>query len=206
MPVTPAMLRLGPVLLGDGGLVELASLCAEVDGDWLVVLGAGLDEARRGIDEFVLAAAVAALRPGLRLGVATAVGDGRAASVIAREATCAQLLGACDALVLEGEPDACADAARIVAALFTPGHHSLTTPTASIADAVNDPSPSVAGGPPIRFRAGTELRGPSGSASEVVGTAGVLDLSSVARPGPWDLVVARHPPLRPRELREALCA
>lgn len=203
----PPMLRLPTLELDREGFGALVELCAALAASWLVVVSRALDASQRGIDEFALASAVAAARDGVRLGVATSLGAARVPSLIAREATSAQLLGACDALVLEGEEAACVDAARIVAALFTPGRHSVATPTSAIAEAVNDPQPSVAGGPPIRFAAGRALRGLSDGAVADLGEVRVAwPDEPLPDAVPDTLVVLQGGPASPAALRARLRA
>lgn len=138
---TPALLRLPDELEGVDSFAALGAAIDELGTAATVVLG----RLRIGgvvLDEFAVAGALGSGPTPRRLGVATPVGAGRAASIIAREATAASLLGGCEVLLLEGAPASCVDAARVVAALFTPGRHTLSTATASITEAVNDPLPS----------------------------------------------------------------
>lgn len=199
------LLLLPPTLLGREDLDDLAGLAAALSDDWVVVVGEQLDRAHRALDPFCVAAALAALRPGLALGVEAAVGAGRVPSLLAREATAAELLGACRALVLRGDDDACADAARIVERLFTPGVHTLATPTASITEAVNDPQPSVEGGPAACWAAGASLRRLEGAVAHDAGEVEEVALpGALPDPRPGRLVVLRHPPASPSALASAI--
>ncbi len=205
MAVIPPLLLLPTMVLDPDGLDELAALCGDLAPRWLVLVGHAVDDEQRPIDEFALAVALVAAHGELRVGVATQVGAGRVPSIIAREATSAELLGACDAVFLEGPIEECADAARVIEALFAPGTHSLTTPTASIAEAVNDPQPSRPGGPPVRFATGGALRGLRDGRFCDLGAIHVAQLPGAlpdARDG--DLVVLRHPAGRPAALGAAM--
>jgi hypothetical protein len=143
----PPLVRLPATLLDHDGIGALAA-CVELAGPGrTVVIGdqrsaPGAVRDGSALDGFVVAAALAARGMPSRLGVAARVGAGRVASLVAREATAAQLLGACDVLVLEGSPGDCRDAARVIGALFTDGAHTVTTPSSSIVDARNLPLPA----------------------------------------------------------------
>jgi hypothetical protein len=204
--MSPSILRLPPLLVDMSDLGALAELVARLSVAWMVLIGASRSAAGDELDPFVLAAALASALHGRPLGVATDVGAGRTASMVAREATTTQLLGGCDALVLEGEPGACRDAALVVEALFEPGTHTVATPTAQIVDAVNDPVPNVEGGPPVRWRDGGRLRrlGVDGAAVDV-GDVLDIELSEVHQVSrPASLVVVQHPHVTVRELSAAL--
>lgn len=153
----PPLVRLPATLLDHDSLDALAR-CVELAGKGRTV-ALGDQRARTGavLDGFVVAAALAARGAAGRLGVVASVGTGRAASLVAREATAAQLLGACDVLVLDGPAADCRDAARIIGALFTEGVHTVTTPSSSVVDARNLPLPDVLGGPPVCWREGDDV-------------------------------------------------
>jgi hypothetical protein len=158
-----------------------------------VLVGTQRTASGDALDEFTVAAALRARDRRVRLGVATQVGAGRAPSLLAREATTTQLLGACEALLLAGAPEACRDAAAILGAMFEPGAHTLVTTTASIDGAVNDPVPSVEGGVAVLWRVGDELHGLDGGDDAVVGVAldATLD-APLPEPTPGTLVVVHH--------------
>ena len=206
----PALVVLPATVLGPGGLAGL-SACASVLAPGRVVVASAQRSARGEIlDEFVVAAALRAAagpatREGLRIGVLARVAQGRAASVVAREATTAQLLGACDVVVLDGAPAACADAAAVLAALFSPGVHTVTSGAERVLDAPNLPGPSVPGGPPVVWRDGTSLRAMGPRGSEVVGE--VLDVvpgDPLPAPAEGVLVVLDSPLVAPDELAATL--
>jgi hypothetical protein len=203
----PSLLRLPAASLGRGALDVLAELVASLSAGRLVVVGAQRTAAGGELDAFTVAAALVARRTHVRVGVAASVGAGRHSSMLAREATTAQLLGACEVLLLEGDPQACSDAATIVGALFEPGRHTLSTTTESILDAVNDPTPSVTGGPPVLWRVGGELHRLVDGADAVVGE--VLDVAPRAplpAPARGTLVVAHHDEVPVDALRAAMHA
>ena len=150
----PPLVRLPATVLDHDALAR----CVDAVGQArTVLLGAQRSPHGDVLDEFVVAASISQRRPAATLGVAARVGGGRAASIVAREATTAQLLGACTLLYLEGEASGCRDAAAIVTALFTEGVHSVTTPSARVAGARNLPLPDVTGGPPVCWREGDTL-------------------------------------------------
>jgi hypothetical protein len=159
----PSLVLLPSAVLDEGSMGTLAS-CADAVGKGRVVLLAPqrTDEGHE-LDSFVVAAAVAE-HAHAALGVAARVGAGRAASIIAREATAAQLLGACHALFLEGDVASCRDAATVIASLFVEGTHTVITDTAHVDGARNLPVPDVAGGPGIFWRDHDEVwhQGPDG--------------------------------------------
>ena len=189
----PALLRLPSSSLGPDALDALAALVVARSPGQLVLLGPQRTTTGEKLDEFTLAAALVARDERVRLGVATSVGAGRAPSLVAREATTTQLLGACELLLLEGEPSACRDAAAIIEALFAPGAHTVTTRTASITGAVNDPVPSVDGGPPVLWRDGAALHRLVAGAETRVGDALDVPLpGALPAPAPGTLVVAVH--------------
>lgn len=154
--MTASLVRLPPVVL-DEDAIEVLARCADAVGDGRVVL-VGPQRTADGheLDPFVVAVAVAH-HANAELGVAARVGAGRAASIIAREATAAQLLGACHALYLEGEAASCRDAATVIAALFVVGSHTVVTDTERVDGARNLPVPDVDGGPGIFWRDGDEV-------------------------------------------------
>jgi hypothetical protein len=202
------LLRLPETILADtADLDALAGLVGTLSKSWLVVLGAQRNGLGDPLDEFAVASAIVARDSSVRVGVATSVGGGRVHALVAREATTTQLLGACDVVLLEGDPAVCRDAARIVTALFQPGTHSMETPSGAIDGAVNDPVPSVTGGPPVLWREGSALRRLVDDVEASVG-----DVRDVAVPGPLPeptenvLVVARHEVGSPTLLRTALRA
>jgi hypothetical protein len=184
----PPLVRLPATTLDDGDLEGLAAVAGRLPGR-TVLVGVQRDARGAELDEFVVAAALAA-RGARGIGVAARVDAGRAASVVAREATTAQLLGACAVLLLEGPPGACRDAAVVVSALFAPGVHAVTTPTASVVGARNLPLPDVPGGPPVAWREGDGLYSLVDREPRRVGAA------TVAPPGALPdaaLVVLAHP-------------
>jgi hypothetical protein len=217
----PPLVRLPTTVLAppgladaDGGDLDDLAACVELltgdllgrdllAGDRTVVVGSQRTAAGDALDEFVVAAALAA-RTGRRLAVAARVGAGRAHALVARESTAAQLLGAADVVVLEGDPAACRDAAIVLAALFTEGAHTVVTATGAIANARNLPLPDVAGGPPVCWREGAALHGVVDGAVVPVGSA--TDATPSALPGARDaqLVVLDAPLAAPSALRAAL--
>jgi hypothetical protein len=185
----PALLRLPAVPLEPDGLAELAGLVAALSRRWCVLVGPARTAAGSALDEFTLATALAVVS-GTRVGVAATLDAGRAPGIVAREATTSQLLGACEVLLLEGPVPSCRDAAKVVGALFTPGAHTVTTPTASVTGAVNDPVPDVDGGPAVLWREGADLCRLVGGEPDRVG--GVLDVAPgdpLPAPEPATLVV-----------------
>ncbi len=153
----PPLVRLPATRLDHDAIGALAT-CVELAGAGrTVVVGDQRGASGTALDAFVVAAALAAGGVAGAIGIAATVGAGRAASVVAREATAAQLLGACDVLVLEGPAPDCRDAARIIGALFTEGAHTVSTPSASIVEARNLPLPDVVGGPPVCWCEGDDL-------------------------------------------------
>lgn len=201
----PPLVRLPATVLTDGSVDELAGLVASVGADRTVLVGDQLDRSGDPLDAFVIAAAAAARVAHGHLGVATRVGAGRLASIIAREATALQLLGGCEVLVLEGLPAACRDAATVIEALFTPGPHTVTTPTTSIVAARNLPLPSVLGGPPVCWREGAALVRLDGTASSACGRVVEVDgRAPLPAPEPGVLLVVAARSETPRSLAAAL--
>ena len=202
----PSILRLPSLLVDTSDLDELAELVEQLATSWTVVIGTGFDAWGHELDAFVLAASLAPVLGHRPVGVAASIEAGRAASMVAREATTTQLLGTCDALLLEGDPAACHDAAVIVEALFVPGSHTVATDTAQIVDAVNDPVPSVEGGPPVLWRDEGRLRrlGDDGHAIDVGHVLEVELTAALPVPKVATLVVARHHLATVRERAAAL--
>ena len=200
----PALLRLPATTLGPGDSVDdLAAVALALGEDRTVVVPAQRDAAGEVLDEFVIAAALAARGAG-RLGVAARVGAGREASVLAREATAAQLLGAADVVVLEGPPSRCRDAATVMVALFTPGAATVSTPTASVLEAPNLPLPDVDGGPPVLWRDGDALVGLVDGSPSVLGAAVDATVDALAAARPATLVALRAELGPASALRDAL--
>jgi hypothetical protein len=147
-----------PTTLLDHDALDAFVRCVEVAGEGRTVLVGDQRVAAGGrLDAFVVAAALRARGAAASLGIAAALGAGRMASLVAREASAAQLLGACDVLVLEGSTSECRDAARVIGALFTAGAHTVTTPTASIVEARNLPLPDAVDGLPVCWCEGDEV-------------------------------------------------
>ena len=155
----PPLVGLPATVLVAGDISVLARCASVLCEGRTVVLGEQRTASGEVLDEFVVASAIAAMLPACSIGVIARVGAGRPGSVIAREATAAQLLGACDVLVLDGDAAACSDAAVIIEALFTPGTHVVASGVERVDGARNLPQPSVEGGPRIAWRAGDELWG-----------------------------------------------
>jgi hypothetical protein len=153
----PALVTLPTTVLDDGSVGLLARCVVALGGARTVVVGAQRTDGGTSLDEFVVATAVAELAPDASVGIATQVAAGRAASVIAREATTAELLGACEVVVLEGDAAACSDAAVIVSALFTRGQHTIARGLEYVDGARNLPQPRRDGGPGIVWRDGGDL-------------------------------------------------
>jgi hypothetical protein len=199
----PPLVRL-PATLLDHDAIDALARCVELAGEGrTVVLGDQRATSGAVLDGFVVAAALAARGAPGRLGIAASVGTGRAASIVAREATAAQLLGACDVLVLEGTAADCRDAATVIGALFTEGAHTVTTPSSSIVDARNLPLPDVAGGPPVCWREGDDVLQLVDGA---VATRGRAVVAAVPLPAPTEgvLVVVEAPLDTPAVLAAAL--
>ena len=86
---------------------------------------------------------------------------GRAASIVAREATAAQLLGACDVLRARGDARGLPRrGAAVIGALFTEGAHTVTTPSA-LDRRRAQPAPARRGGRPAGVLARGRRRGPA---------------------------------------------
>lgn len=199
----PPLVRLPATELDHDAIDELARCVDRVGTGRTVVLGAQRSASGDVLDEFVIAAAVSAAGASAPIGIAATVGAGRAASVVAREAAAARLLGACDVLLLEGSPGACRDAAQVIEALFTEGLHTVTTASLSITDVPSLPVPG--GGPPVCWREGGELLARAGGEVGIVGTA--VDVGAdvrLPRPTPGVLVVVAHGPAAPVALGAAL--
>jgi hypothetical protein len=200
----PALLSL-PATTIDEGIDGLASLLDRVGEGRTVVVGAQRTVQGDELDEFVVATGLAAMRPVCSIGVAARVGAGRAASIVAREATAAQLLGGCDVVLLDGEPARCRDAAVVVGALCSGGTHSIETPTERVDGARNDPAPDVPGGLPVLWRDGTSLFQVVDGVPTVCGDVVVVPaVSRLPAPSAGTLVVLEHPLSSPEELVGAL--
>jgi hypothetical protein len=198
----PALVRLPATTLAPASIDDLVAVAVALGEDRTVVVPAQRDATGDVLDEFVVAASHAARAAG-RLGVAARVGAGRAASVLAREATAAQLLGAADVVVLEGPPAQCRDAAAVMAALFTPGEATVTTPTASVQAARNLPLPDVDGGPPVCWRDGDDLVGLVDGSPSRLGTVAEVTVDELST-STATLAVLRAQEGPPSALRDAL--
>ncbi len=199
----PALLLLPASILGQGDLDDLAALVAELGVDRTVLVGAQRDPAGHVLDEFAVAAALAS-RPSGSLGVAARVGSGRAASIVAREATATQLLGCCDVLLLDGDPPRCRDAAEVIEALLAGGSHTVTTPTEHVESARNYPVPDAAGGVAVLWRDGEALVRRDGAEAVVCGSVVIATPSALPRPAGGELVVLDVAPGAPASLASAL--
>jgi hypothetical protein len=193
-----------PAMLLDHDALDALVECVEVAGQGrTVLLGDQRGVSGGQLDAFVVATAVRARGTAAGLGIAATVGAGRMASLVAREATAAQLLGACDVLLLEGSTPECRDAARVIGALFTEGAHTVTTRTESIVEARNRPLPDVVGGPPVYWCEGDDVvqlvDGDVAPCGRVI--AATLPLPA---PAPGALVVAEHDLDTPMALAAAL--
>ncbi|HLK45788.1 MAG TPA: hypothetical protein VKT18_07350 [Acidimicrobiales bacterium] len=200
----PPLLRLPAVALGGDDLNALGALATSLGGHTVVV---GPQRRTDGalLDEFVVAAGVRAVAPAATLGVAARVGAGRAASIVAREATAAQLLGACAVLLLEGEPTRCADAATVIEALLTGGAHVVTTDSEHVDGARNLPLPDAA--LPVVWADGDALMRLEDGEPTTCGTVVVREAAHGApppRPGTLVVVVAEHDPVGVAELAGVL--
>jgi hypothetical protein len=201
----PPLVRLPATRLDLDGLAVLAGVVERLGAARTVILGAQRRADGVELDEFVVATSIAWRCEGTALGIAARVDAGRAASVVAREATAATLLGACDVVVLEGPTAACRDAAEVLVALFTEGVHTVTTPSASILAARNLPLPDAQGGPPVCWRDGSVLlQLVDGSASESGTVVEVAAGGPLPAPEPGVLVVVAHPLGTPSALAAAL--
>jgi hypothetical protein len=207
----PPLVRLPATELTEGSIEALADLVATLGIGRTVLVGDQLDRDGDALDAFVIAAALAARSSATHLGVASDVTGGRAASIIAREATALELLGGCEVLLLEGPPASCRDAAVVIGSLFTPGVHTVTTPTAAIVAARNLPQPSLPGGPAVLWREGGSLLGlqdgEPADCGRVVDVA--LDVAAKAAtplptPEPGVLLVVAAPRHAPMALAAAL--
>lgn len=199
-----ALVRLPATEMHDGGCDDLASCVWALAAGRTVVVGAHRTPSGHVLDEFVIATALKAARPTCSVGVAARVGAGRAASVIAREATAAQLLGACDAIVLEGDPAACVDAARVVVALFAAGTHTVSSGLEHIDAAQNLPGP-LDGGPPVVWHDGDALLGlAAGTVVRVGDVVHAAATTALDPPVAGTLVVVDHELAAPAALAAAL--
>ena len=205
--MTPALVRLPAAMLVDGACEQLAACARAVGAGRTVVVGQQRTTDGHPLDEFVVATAIAARAPGVAIGVATRARGGRHASVIAREATTAQLLGACDVLVLDGDAAACADAAAIITALFTAGEHTLARGAERIDHARNVPLPDVEGGPGIVWRDGDAL---CTLVDGVPARCGIVEMVApgepLPAPDPRTLVELEHPVALAADLAASLSA
>jgi len=201
----PALVRL-PVTRVDHVSLDALARCVDLVAEGRTVLvGAQRSPSDDALDEFVVATALSRRCAAAAIGVAAQVGAARKASIAAREATTTQLLGACDVLLLDGEPDACRDGALVIEALFTEGVHTVTTPTAIVVGARNLPLPDVPGGPPVCWREGAALWRLVAGEPVVAGT--VVEVRADAPlpdPAPGVLVVLDHPLGGPDALASAL--
>jgi hypothetical protein len=199
----PPLVRLPATRLEPGSIDALAACVGTLGRGATVLVGDQRTATDEVLDGFVVAAALAARGVPTPLGIAVTVGEGRVASIVAREATAAQLLGSCDVLLLEGAAPSCRDAARVIGALFTEGVHTVTTPSARIVDARNRPLPDVEGGPPVRWREGDDVvqlvGGEVASCGRAVEVAGPLPA-----PAPGVLVVVTLGLSTPAALAAAL--
>jgi hypothetical protein len=201
----PPLVRLPATVLDHDALDALARCVEKVAGGRTVLLGAQRAAGGDVLDEFVVATSMMPRCPTAAIGIAARVGDGRQASIVAREATAAQLLGACDVLVLDGDSAACHDAARVVTALFTEGVHTVTTPSAIVIGARNLPLPDVAGGLPVCWREGRDLLRLVDGDRVVCGTVVERDADTpLPAPEPGVLVDVRHRLGTPTALAAAL--
>jgi hypothetical protein len=207
----PPLVRLPPTVLQHDAPESVGSLDAlrrsveAVGSGRTVLVGAHRTTNGALLDEFVVATSLSQRSDAVAIGVATRVGAGRTASVVAREATAAELLGACHVLLLEGEAAACRDAARVVTTLFTEGAHTVSTPTAAIVGARNLPLPDVPGGPPVCWReGGVLLQQVNGAPVERGRVLVVVAGERLPEPEANVLVVVEHPLDAPAVLASAL--
>jgi hypothetical protein len=202
--MTPSLVRLPATVLDEGSLRALGSCADAVGTGHVAVIGPQRSREGDELDAFVMAAA-AAQHSGAMIGVAVRVGAGRAASIIAREATATQLLGACHALVLEGDAASCRDAAVVITALFVEGAHTVVTDTARIDGARNLPVPDVEGVPGVFWRDRGEVWHQSPDGPRRCGE--LLEMpstSTIPAPSPGALVVLDHPVADVHELAACL--
>jgi len=201
----PALVALPTTVFDQGDLDDLVA-CVRLLGEGRTVLVGPQRRADGAIlDEFVIAAAIAARDVSAVVGVSARVCSGRAASVVAREATAAQLLGACDVLLLEGTPARCADAAVVIAALLTPGHHTVEAGEEHVVNAPNLPQPSTPGAPMVLWADGAAVHAGAGEDPLALGVR-----TALRAPGPLPaavpgtLVTLDAPLLTPRALAALL--
>lgn len=201
----PPLVRLPATTLDHDGLDALARLVEVVAPGRSVIVGPPRSATGHELDAFVIAAWISKRCPDTAIGVAARVAAGRQASMVAREATTAELLGACGVLLLEGDASDCRDAALIIGALFTEGVHTVTTPTAIVVGARNLPQPDVAGGPPVRWQEGAALVRLVDGEPAVCGSVVECHADEAwPAPEPGVLVVIEHPLGAPDALTEAL--
>ena len=210
--MTETLVRLPATVLEPGGLGALASCVRVLSSLGTVLVGPQRDAAGEVLDEFTIAAALRSCvdrngLAGIRLGVAASVANGRAASIIAREATAAQLLGACDVLLLAGDARHAEAAATITGALFLPGAHTIEAGEERIDGAVNLPQPEP-GRPLVRWHDAGSLWLREGAvarrAGDVVRVPAAGLAASGTATGTGTLVVVEHPLGPPGDLVAAL--
>jgi hypothetical protein len=200
----PSLVRLPPAVLDAGSMGALASCADAVGTGQVVLLGPQRTDEGHELDSFVVAVAVAQ-HASADVGVAVRVGAGRVASIIAREATAAQLLGACHALFLDGDVASCRDAATVIATLFVEGTHTVVTGTARVDGARNLPVPDVEGGPGIFWRDHDEVWRQSPDGPQTCGELREMPCTpAIPVLDPGSLVVLDHPVARVDELAAAL--
>ncbi|HUD69786.1 MAG TPA: hypothetical protein VMQ40_06080 [Acidimicrobiales bacterium] len=200
----PSLVLLPSAVLDEGSIGALASCVEAVGRGRVVLLGNQRTDAGHELDSFVVAAAVAQ-HASADVGVAVRVGAGRAASIIAREATAAQLLGACHALFLEGDVASCRDAATVIATLFIEGTHTVITETAHVIGARNLPIPDAEGGLDVFWRDHDEVWHQSPDGPRPCGELHEMPCTSaIPAPDPGALVVLDHPVADVDELAAAL--
>jgi hypothetical protein len=200
----PSLVRLPQAVLDEGAVAPLAACADAIGGGHVVLVGPQRTDQGHELDAFVVAAAVAQHSSTL-LGVASRVGAGRAASIIAREATATQLLGACHALLLEGDVASCRDAATVIATLFSEGTHTVITDTARVDGARNNPLPDVEGGPGIFWREHGDVWHQTPVGPQRCGDVLEMPCSSeIPGPVPGSLVMLDHPVAGVTELAASL--
>jgi len=201
----PPLVRLPATTLDHGALDPLARCVGEVASGRTVLLGTHCATTGDELDEFAIASSISVRCPDAALGVAARVSAGRTPSIVAREATAAELLGACEVLLLEGDVADCRDAALIIGALFTEGAHTVTTPSAVVVGARNLPLPDVEGGPPTCWREGAALlRLVDGTPATCGSVVECRADEPWPAPEPGVLVVIEHPIGTPAALLAAL--
>ena len=143
----PDTLRLDASISITSQLDDLIQAEADLTGILLgeVVVGEHL------VDPFVVAGSLVGCRDDLIIGVSVKLGAGRAASVIAREATCLDLLfDQGTALLLRSvDLEHLDEGLSVVSALFTGGPATFLGVKEQIHEAPNRPGPRNPGGPPL---------------------------------------------------------